>query len=70
VNPREVSPRRGHLTQIPVSQAHGGVRDLACSSRRRRRNRLMHRASPGAGSGDLNAVFVRRNGTAFALSEQ
>jgi hypothetical protein len=36
----------------------------------RRRNRLMHHASPGAGSGDLNAVVVRRNGTAFALSEQ
>jgi len=36
----------------------------------RRRNRLMHHASPGDGSGDLNAVVVHRNGTAFALSEQ
>jgi hypothetical protein len=36
----------------------------------RRRNRLAHHASPGAGSGDLNAVVVRHHGTAFALSEQ
>jgi len=35
----------------------------------RRHNRLMHHASPEARSGDLNAVFVGRNGTAFALSE-